>query len=688
MDARCFRVFIVFSALLILLTVNDVSAVPGMINYQGNVYVGEEPFTGTGQFKFAVVDGEGHYLWSNDDNEPPVEEPVAVIELPVTEGSYNVILGREQDMVPVPHSLFENEELYLRIWFNDGINDFQLLVPDQRIVSVGYSMKTKQAEDVYDKEIHPRSVSITGYTRGMVINEEGQWVGDASGLTGPTGPQGDTGPMGPTGPSGGGFWQQNESGIYFDDGNVGIGSAAKSNRKLDIYQYGTEDDNFGLRIYSFSDGVKIIQPSSLGSRNDFEPEYPTLALSRASSSFGASLEIGNTDNSFYLYADDQSARGFRIFSGNNVTDPLFQIRHNGCVGIGTNNPQYKLHIEQTQTGNDHYGLYVKSWSDGAFIVQPSSVGGTSNPTLTVHRGSSSNSALIAVGNATRHAFIEGASGNLTFKSNNGTIRDAMRIQQDGDIGIGTTNPGNWQLYVAGDVRVNDYLCALGGIHVGGTSDPGTDDLLVDGDVKLLNNRSIRFKNTSGTLKGILGVDSNNKVWIGNSALNNVIVNDHLLPNSSLKLGNSANRWHSLWISEKVHCGGKLGDLAEAVRYTETVEPGDVIAIDGKSQGFKICDQAYCPQVAGIASGTAKLVIGESKEKNNDIPLSLAGILHCKVTACNGPIEAGDLLTSSNLCGYAMKYVSDENDTPGTIIAKALEPWAKGEGLIEVLVWRR
>ena len=47
---------------------------------------------------------------------------------------------------------------------------------------------------------------------------------------------------------------------------------------------------------------------------------------------------------------------------------------------------------------------------------------------------------------------------------------------------GIYTPNN--LYVGTNVQVNDYLVALGGIHVGGTSDPGTDNLVVDGDVSV------------------------------------------------------------------------------------------------------------------------------------------------------------------------------------------------------------
>jgi hypothetical protein len=45
---------------------------------------------------------------------------------------------------------------------------------------------------------------------------------------------------------------------------------------------------------------------------------------------------------------------------------------------------------------------------------------------------------------------------------------------------GTSDPGTDNLLVAGNAQVTDYLTADGGVHVGGTSDPGADNLLVDG----------------------------------------------------------------------------------------------------------------------------------------------------------------------------------------------------------------
>jgi hypothetical protein len=46
------------------------------------------------------------------------------------------------------------------------------------------------------------------------------------------------------------------------------------------------------------------------------------------------------------------------------------------------------------------------------------------------------------------------------------------------VGSTGTNPAT------GTITTTDYICALGGLHVGGTSDPGTDTLIVDLDARI------------------------------------------------------------------------------------------------------------------------------------------------------------------------------------------------------------
>lgn len=54
----------------------------------------------------------------------------------------------------------------------------------------------------------------------------------------------------------------------------------------------------------------------------------------------------------------------------------------------------------------------------------------------------------------------------------------------GSIRQGTYDFGNYEIQTAGQIFAEDYLVALGGIHVGGTSDPGTDNLIVEGKVAI------------------------------------------------------------------------------------------------------------------------------------------------------------------------------------------------------------
>lgn len=73
-----------------------------------------------------------------------------------------------------------------------------------------------------------------------------------------------------------------------------------------------------------------------------------------------------------------------------------------------------------------------------------------------------------------------------------------------------------------------------------------------------------------------------------------------------------------------------------------------------------------------------------------VPLAVIGVVPVKITAENGPIQPGDLLTTSSLPGHAMKanpvnLAGIELYRPGTIIGKALEPWTNGAGVIQVLI---
>ena len=134
-----------------------------------------------------------------------------------------------------------------------------------------------------------------------------------------------------------------------------------------------------------------------------------------------------------------------------------------------------------------------------------------------------------------------------------------------------------------------------------------------------------------------------------------------------------------------HAGG--ADFAELVPVRQTdLEPGDVVAlaIDGK---IIRCFQEHQASVVGVVSTRPGYQSDLYKEldASEKIPLAVMGIVPVKVTAANGPIRPGDMLTPSAVPGRAMR---SRKIVPGTIIGKAMEGLESGEGLVRMLIMLR
>jgi len=130
--------------------------------------------------------------------------------------------------------------------------------------------------------------------------------------------------------------------------------------------------------------------------------------------------------------------------------------------------------------------------------------------------------------------------------------------------------------------------------------------------------------------------------------------------------------------------GGGSDVAEYFSVDEDPGPGTVMTIDpaGGSR-LRASTKAYDTTVAGIVSTEPGVSLG-TKEDGNDgeKPIAVAGRVPCKVDASYAAIKPGDLLTTSDTPGHAMKAT---NPVIGTILGKALEPLDAGTGTIEVLV---
>jgi hypothetical protein len=145
MKTRILTVITVTILLLVAqasLLVSARAQVPGIINYQGRVIDAGTNFNGTGQFKFALVNGSAGTTnyWSN--NGTTTGQPAAAVSLSVTKGLYSVLLGDTtlaNMTTAIPSAVFTNSDVRLRVWFSDG-SGFQQLSPDQRLAASGYAM--------------------------------------------------------------------------------------------------------------------------------------------------------------------------------------------------------------------------------------------------------------------------------------------------------------------------------------------------------------------------------------------------------------------------------------------------------------------------------------------------------------------------------------------------------------------
>ena len=131
--------------LIFLLAGAFVSAAPEVLTYSGRLTSSGTPYSGSAQFKFALVDRTGNFsYWSNHGQFSNPQEPSAFVTVPVNDGIYSVKLGDTslQNMQVLSGSIFrDHNDAHLRIWVRLGSSGaFEMLSPDQPVTSVPYSL--------------------------------------------------------------------------------------------------------------------------------------------------------------------------------------------------------------------------------------------------------------------------------------------------------------------------------------------------------------------------------------------------------------------------------------------------------------------------------------------------------------------------------------------------------------------
>jgi hypothetical protein len=152
-------------------------------------------------------------------------------------------------------------------------------------------------------------------------------------------------------------------------------------------------------------------------------------------------------------------------------------------------------------------------------------------------------------------------------------------------------------------------------------------------------------------------------------------------------------------SSKLHVAGdvtvdgnisaKYQDVAEWVPAKTPIAAGSVVIVDPTGTNTVLTsNRAYDTRIAGVVSAQPGIVLGEQGE--GKVKVATTGRVKVRADATRLPIQAGDLLVTSEKEGVAMKsepviLAGVEIHRPGTLIGKALEPLAGGEGEILMLL---
>ena len=305
-------------------------------------------------------------------------------------------------------------------------------------------------------------------------------------------------------------------------------------------------------------------------------------------------------------------------SGGSLTEKM-RITSDGDVGIGTTNPGHKLEISESSTWDV---LNIKSsYASGAGFTL------------------SSNSRWSLISTST----AAGAGKNkLAFHLTQAEVGSAastgykMVIDDNGNVGIGTTTPGNFKLYVNGNTKIDGDLTVIGktiteevetvttsnGVIFEGSAADNNELLLKAGT--LTADRTITLPDASGTV-ALVGASPSTHTLSSHSDVSTAT------PSTGQVL-----KWNgATWAPAADDTGSTINSINDINDVTlSSLANGDALVYDGtkwinsqpSEPAFFISDSSLKDKVTAISSASKKLqsIRGVEFTWNNEAPDSLSG----------------------------------------------------------------
>lgn len=618
--------------------------------YHGSLIAGGVPANGSYDLQFTVYDS--------------TNLPGVVIAGPIATNATSVSNGLFVVTLDFGNNVFTGPARWLQIGVKtNGGASFTTLTPRQAITATPYAIFSGTSSNVISGSVVK---SFNGLKDDVTLT-----AGANVTIT----PSGNTLSIASTGGVGSDVWSLNGSSAYYNNGRVGIGTNTPA-ATLDL-----EGINGNALLYLTAGRPTVFF------RDTFTP--------------GSFAGVGSSDGNLRFYPSS--------FESGVNPNAAMAFTTNGFLGIGTFTPSSGLHITGLTdavklTGAHPFltlddtaaGLYSRIHANGAGLtLETEGAADGNNPGGVI--------ALTGVGNVglgttnpTSHLTVLNYPGGPTWTANgwiSGIELDnasaiGWRANAAGNrFGIGHSGGGLYMFHTASDPGTTGSSAIAdltiddsGRVGIGTTAPSSKVEIAAQDALKITGYQPLMtFRDSNaGNARGVIQSVSGGLNFFTESYQSGANANNYMA------LDNTGN----FTVKNITIRGG--ADVAEPFEFSnEHLSAGSVVVIDDEHPGkLKLSSRAYDTRVAGIISGAngvnPGLRLHQEGLLDGSADVALTGRVYVLADASKGAIRPGDLLTTSDTPGHAMK-VTDHLKAQGAILGKAMTELKTGKGMVLVLV---